>query len=95
MCPLSNHRLCVVDELSDHPLKKMLDMGIPVTVNSDDPSYFGGYVNENYHAVQQSLGLDLDDIKALARNSYLGSFLSETEQKAALSVFDEFAASAA
>ncbi len=95
MCPLSNHRLCVVEDLRDHPLKAMLDMGLRVTVNSDDPSYFGGYINENYHAVQRALELDLDDIKTLARNSYLGSFLNETDKQAALNVFDEFAAHAA
>ncbi|MEM7427252.1 MAG: adenosine deaminase [Pseudomonadota bacterium] len=95
VCPLSNHRLCVVEDMASHPLKRMLDLGLRVTVNSDDPSYFGGYVNENYHAVQQSLGLNLDDIKTLARNSYLGSFMSDTDKQAALNVFDEFAARAA
>lgn len=94
MCPLSNHRLCVVNDMSEHPLKAMLDMGIRVTVNSDDPSYFGGYINENYHAVQRALDLGLDDIKALARNSFLGSFLDETGKAKALADFDAFARSA-
>ncbi len=95
VCPLSNHRLCVVEDLKNHPLKKMLDLGLRVTVNSDDPSYFGGYVNENYHAVQQGLSLGLDDIKTLARNSYLGSFMSDAEKQSALNAFDDFAARAA
>ena len=94
MCPLSNLRLCVIDEISDHPALTLLEAGVRVTINSDDPSYFGGYVNENYHAVQQGLKLGLDHIKTLARNSYLGSFMSEGEREAALAKFDAFAASA-
>ncbi|NNF77440.1 MAG: adenosine deaminase [Rhizobiales bacterium] len=94
MCPLSNLRLCVIDKMSDHPARAMLEAGVRVTINSDDPSYFGGYVNANYHALQQGLDLSLDHIQTLARNSYLGSFLSETEKQAALKNFDAFAASA-
>lgn len=94
MCPLSNLRLCVIDQFSDHPARAMLEAGVRVTINSDDPSYFGGYVNENYHALHQGLDLSLDHIKTLARNSYLGSFMSEAEKQRALSTFDAFAASA-
>ena len=57
VCPLSNLRLRVVDDLAKHPLRRMLDKGLMVTVNSDDPAYFGGYVNQNYRAVSEALGL--------------------------------------
>ena len=94
MCPLSNLRLCVIDEMSAHPARTMLEAGWRVTINSDDPSYFGGYVNANYHALQQGLDLNLDHIITLARNSYLGSFMSDGEKQKALANFDAFAASA-
>ncbi|MCG8694281.1 MAG: adenosine deaminase, partial [Minwuiales bacterium] len=73
VCPLSNLKLCVVDDMADHPLKRMLDLGLTVTVNSDDPAYFGGYVNANYRAVQQALDLGRDDLATLARNSFEAS----------------------
>src|SRR3546814_11689124 len=57
VCPLSNLRLRVVEDMTAHPLKMMLDRGLMVTVNSDDPAYFGGYINDNYRAVRQALGL--------------------------------------
>ncbi|MCP5081500.1 MAG: adenosine deaminase [Alphaproteobacteria bacterium] len=94
MCPLSNLRLCAIDKMSEHPARAMLEAGVRVTINSDDPSYFGGYVNANYHAIHQGLDLSLDHIKTLARNSYLGSFLNETEKRAALNNFDAYSASA-
>ena len=94
MCPLSNLRLCVIDRMSDHPARAMLEAGVRVTINSDDPSYFGGYVNANYHALHEGLDLSLDHIKTLARNSYLGSFMSAGEKQDALANFDAFAASA-
>ena len=62
VCPLSNLRLRVVDDLAKHPLRRMLDKGLLVTVNSDDPAYFGGYVNQNYRAVSDALGLHRDEI---------------------------------
>jgi adenosine deaminase len=83
VCPLSNLRLRVVDDLSNHPLRRMLDKGLLVTVNSDDPAYFGGYVNENYSAIQQAIGLTQEEIVTLARNSFEGSFL-DPERKVAL-----------
>lgn len=76
VCPLSNLRLCVVDDLKDHPLKKMLDAGLCVTINSDDPAYFGGYMNENWAQTVQALRLSNDDVVALARNSFEASFIS-------------------
>ena len=67
MCPISNWRLKVIDDLSQSPIKKALDAGLLVTINSDDPSYFGGYLNDNYRAVQQSLNLDEKDIVTLTK----------------------------
>ena len=92
VCPLSNLRLCVVDDLADHPLARMLDAGLRATINSDDPAYFGGYMTENLLAAQRALGLSLDQVKTLGRNAFLGSFLSNDEKSAALQAFDAFAA---
>jgi len=79
VCPLSNVRLCVFQEMSEHPLKRMLEAGLLVTVNSDDPPYFGGYVNENFTAVQQALDFSRSELIQLARNSFTASFLPESE----------------
>ena len=84
VCPLSNTRLCVVDDMAEHPLKNMLDAGLKVTVNSDDPAYFGGYMNENYDAVVNALSLSTSDIGKLAQNSIDASFADE-DRKSALS----------
>ena len=75
VCPLSNHKLCVVGDLADHPLDRMLAQGLKATVNSDDPAYFGGYVADNYRAVAAARGLSRADLATLARNSFTGSFL--------------------
>jgi adenosine deaminase len=75
VCPLSNHKLCVVEDLADHPLDRMLELGLAATVNSDDPAYFGGYVADNYLAVARARGLSRDQLAQLARNSFTGSFL--------------------
>ena len=83
VCPLSNVKLCVVDDITAHPLKRMLDLGLFVTVNSDDPAYFGGYVNENYIAVAEALDLSREDLAQLARNSFEASLL-DAEAKSAL-----------
>jgi len=77
VCPLSNLKLCVVDDLRQHPLKKMLDAGLCVTINSDDPAYFGGYMNENWTQTVQALQMDRDDVVAIARNSFEASFISD------------------
>ncbi len=74
VCPLSNVRLRCIDRLERHPLPQMLDAGVIVTVNSDDPAYFGGYVAENYLALHGALGLDLETLEQLARNSLLARF---------------------
>ncbi len=91
MCPLSNVRLGVFDRLEDHNLKRLLDAGLCVTINSDDPAYFGGYVADNYLAAQQALGLDRNDIVTLARNSLRASFLDDHAKKALLEDLDQFA----
>ncbi|MDB5482344.1 MAG: adenosine deaminase [Caulobacteraceae bacterium] len=77
VCPLSNLRLCVVDAIADHPIGRMLKLGLRATVNSDDPAYFGGYVADNYRAVAPLLSRE--DLVTLARNSFLGSFLPAAE----------------
>ncbi len=92
VCPLSNLSLCVVDDLKDHPLKKMLDLGLRATVNSDDPSYFGGYLNDNYEATASALNLDKDDIIALTKNSFRGSFLDEEATNRSLRRIDDYVA---
>ena len=77
VCPLSNSKLCVVDHMASHPLKRMLDLGLFVTVNSDDPAYFGGYVNDNYVAAAEALGLSEADLVQLAHNSILASLIDD------------------
>ena len=79
VCPLSNLSLCVVDDLAKHPMKQMLEFGLKATINSDDPAYFGGYVNENYRQTAKAVGLTRDDVITLARNSFTGSFLSDAD----------------
>jgi len=88
VCPLSNLRLCVIDDIQRHPLKRMLDLGLKATVNSDDPAYFGGYVMDNFRSVIDALDLDASDIKKLAANSFSGSFLSEGEKRAQLAAIE-------
>ena len=80
VCPLSNLKLCVVKNINEHPLKRMLDLGLKATVNSDDPAYFGGYVMDNFEAVISHLELTENDIRALAVNSFSGSFLSPSDK---------------
>ena len=77
VCPLSNVRLRVFDTMAAHPLKTMMDAGLLVTVNSDDPAYFGGYLTDNYVAVAEALGLGRQDLVTLAANSFAASFLDE------------------
>ena len=76
VCPLSNVKLRVFDTMRDHTLKRLLDRGVKVTINSDDPAYFGGYIVDNYLAVQRALGLTEEDIRLVARNSFEASFMA-------------------
>jgi adenosine deaminase len=90
VCPLSNLKLKVVKRLEDHPLRRMLQAGLRATINSDDPAYFGGYLGDNYREIQRALGLTREELTTLARNSFLGSFMSEAEKAAALAKLDAY-----
>ena len=92
VCPLSNLKLCVVDSLAAHPLRRMLNQGLRVTINSDDPAYFGGYLGENWRATAEAIGLTRGELVALARNSFLGSFLPKPEIEARLAEIDAYGA---
>ena len=81
VCPLSNVKLCVFDKLENHNLKIMLDKGLRVMVNSDDPAYFGGYLNQNLIETSRALNLELKDIKKLIQNSFKSSFLNDENKK--------------
>ena len=91
VCPLSNLKLCVVKDMKKHPLKRMLDLGLRATINSDDPAYFGGYLNDNYRAVANALPLTKGDFVTLAKNSFTGSFLTDAEIKPHLDAIDAYA----
>jgi adenosine deaminase len=90
VCPLSNVRLCVVDEMKDHPILAMLDKGLLVTVNSDDPPYFGGYLNDNFLAMVGGLALNQAQAKQLAANSFKASFLDEDKKVQFLDALEAF-----
>ena len=81
VCPLSNVKLCVFDKLENHNLKKMLKRGLKVMVNSDDPAYFGGYLNKNLTLVQSALNLSMEEIKTLIINSFESSFLDDIKKE--------------
>jgi len=95
VCPLSNVRLHVVSSLEQHPLKRMLDAGLLVTVNSDDPAYFGGYVNENYVQTAEALKLSDADVVQLAKNSFEASFIDAPGKAALTALVDTVASGAA
>jgi adenine deaminase len=88
MCPLSNLRLRVVDDLAHHPLRRLMDKGVLVTVNSDDPAYFGGYVNQNYVAISAALALARGDIATIVRNGIKASLMTAAEKDKALADVD-------
>lgn len=90
VCPLSNLKLRVVDKLENHPLKKMMNKNLLVTINSDDPSYFGGQLNDNYLKLAKALSLTTDDIYQLAKNSFTASFLSDTEKQNYIKKVDDY-----
>lgn len=81
VCPLSNLKLCVVNDMGEHNIRRLLQKGVHVTVNSDDPSYFGGYMNDNFIAIQQALDLSNDELKQLAIHSFEASFISDNEKQ--------------
>ena len=88
VCPLSNLRLKGVEDLTDHPLAELLRAGVMVTVNSDDPAYFGGYLDDNVRAVRVALGLSDDEIRTLALNSIAASFASDAEKAELAATWD-------
>lgn len=90
VCPLSNVRLRVVDKAQDHPLKRLMDAGLVVTVNSDDPAYFGGYLNENYLAMAEALDLTREDLTKLAKDSFAASFLPEDRKQALIAEVEAY-----
>lgn len=95
VCPLSNLKLCVVDDLKAHPVPEMLRRGLHVTLNSDDPAYFGGYVNANYAQLADAVGLTHEQLTQLAINSFEGSFLPEADKAARIAEVRAYAAQAA
>ena len=90
VCPLSNVKLRVVESIENHPIRRMMEAELIVTVNSDDPPYFGGYVAENLLAVQQAFGMSQDEISQLARNSFDAAFLDQHERNGYLSEVEAF-----
>ena len=90
VCPLSNLELQVVKNLKDHPLKKMLNLGLKATVNSDDPAYFGGYMNANFLQTAEALDLTKEDIKTLVKNSFQYSLLSKDDKQKYLTQVENF-----
>lgn len=90
VCPLSNVKLRVFNSLTEHNLKKMLDLGLCVTVNSDDPAYFGGYIAENFTEAQLALNLSQEDIYQLAQNSFKASFLTLEEKQTLITELEQF-----
>lgn len=92
VCPLSNLRLCVVGDMAEHPIRRMLDLGLKATINSDDPAYFGGYVGDNYRAVAAQGLVGREELIVLARNGFTGSFLDEAAIARHLAAIDEMIA---
>jgi len=90
VCPLSNVRLCVFDNITEHNLKQLYDLGLCVTVNSDDPAYFGGYIEENYIAVQKAFDLSRDDIFRLTKNAFNAAFLDQNAKQKLLDELEKY-----
>lgn len=90
VCPLSNIKLRVFKTMAQHPLKRMLDAGLCVTINSDDPAYFGGYVNENIIAAQKALNLSHENIFQMEKNAFQASFISESEKQKLINELEKF-----
>jgi len=90
VCPLSNTKLRVFDQMQDHNLVQLLDAGLVATVNSDDPAYFGGYMNDNFIATFEALPLTLAHARTLARNSFEASFLPPGQKQAFLDEVDAY-----
>jgi adenosine deaminase len=89
-CPLSNVKLDVVSNIGEFPLRQMLDANLLITINSDDPAYFGGYLSQNYSAVAESFNLTREDLRLLAKNSFQASFASVEEKTKWMAMVDEY-----
>jgi adenosine deaminase len=94
VCPLSNLKLCVVSSLADHNFARLLRQGVAVTINSDDPAYFGGYIADNYRATAAALDLSAGELVTVAENAVRAAFLAEPAKAALLGRIREVAASA-
>ncbi|QUX95622.1 adenosine deaminase [Marinomonas sp. CT5] len=81
VCPLSNLKLCVVDDMKDHPIKRMLALNLHATVNSDDPAYFGGYMNDNYQSLIKNTKITKEELFQLAKNGILGSWMADQQKE--------------
>lgn len=92
VCPLSNIKLCVFNSMAEHNLKQLLDIGLCITLNSDDPSYFGGYIAENFEAAQTALHLSQQEIYQLAKNSFQATLLSREQQQERIAELDQYVA---
>merc|ERR1719502_67193 len=90
LCPLSNLKLCVVDKMEDFPLRKLMDANVCCTINSDDPAYFGGYINDNFRSVQKACNLTAEDLQELAKNSFEACFAPETQKKEWMKMVDTY-----
>ena len=90
VCPLSNIKLCVFDDMGQHNIKQLLDLGVRVTVNSDDPAYFGGYMNENFIATQTGLDLSKDDLYQIGRNAIEASFINADRRRQLMDELDVY-----
>jgi len=91
VCPLSNVRLCVFEDIRRHPLRTMLENGLAATVNSDDPAYFGGYVNENFAETTAALGMSEPQLRQLARNAFAGAFIPDSSKDRLLARLESYA----
>ena len=89
VCPLSNIKLCVFNDLKDHNIGELLKAGVSVSINSDDPAYFGGYMNENYIQTMDALRLSFEEVGSIAKHSFKGSFLSKDIVEGYLSEIDD------
>ena len=94
VCPLSNSKLQVFPDLRDHNLRRLLQRGVRITINSDDPAYFGGYIGDNYMAAQGALGLTRVELAAIARNAIEASFVDAARRAELLAELDEYLARA-
>jgi adenosine deaminase len=90
VCPLSNIKLCVFEDMTHHNIKQLLDLGVCVTINSDDPAYFGGYMNENFYATQVGLNLSKADLYKISRNAVQAAFLNDERKQALLAELDAY-----